>query len=1070
MKPKLIGMFLIVGLIPLAVVGWWSAQQTKDALMAKSYAQLEAMREIKKNQIEKFFEERRGDMGVLMETVGTFREEALAKLKAVEVIKKNQIESYFNERVGDVGVLSGNSVVVRAITAFERAFQADGKRTGGNGWENVESTYASWLVQYKEEYGYYDLFLISADGDVVYTVAKESDLGKNLVTGSLKNSPLGKCFSKALNGTALQDFEPYAPSNNEPAGFVGAPVKQGSKIIGVVALQLSIDAINAIMQERTGLGETGETYLVGPDKLMRSDSFLDPVNHSVKASFLNPEKGKVDTRASREALAGQAGQYVIIDYNGNPVLSAYEPIDIQGLNWAIIAEIDVAEAFCPKDAAGNYYFDKYIKMYGYYDLFLINPDGYCFYTVAREADYQTNFVDGMYARSNLGQLTRKVIETKQFGLADFAPYAPSNDEPAAFIAQPVVAEGKVEIIVALQLSLEAINSIMQERTGMGETGETYLVGADKLMRSDSYLDKEGHSVKASFAGTVEKNGVDTEAAQEALAGKTGAKIIIDYNGNPVLSAYTPVDVEGITWALLSEIDEAEVLAPIKALILAIVLVALVIAAIVAFGAYAISRMIANPLVQGAEVAKAVAIGDLSVNLDLEQKDEVGVLADSMNEMVKNLRETAQVAERIGQGDLSVEVKVLSDKDTLGHSLTDMVESLKNIVNDINRLTRAGTNGELATRADASKYSGEFADIITGINNTLDAVINPLNVAADYVNKISKGDLPEQIADEYQGDFNDIKNSLNNMIDNLTRFAMETQESAQQVATASEEMSSSAEELSQGSSEQAAAAEEASSSMEQMSSNVKQNADNALQTEKIALQAAEDAQNSGKAVNDTVKAMKEIADKISIIEEIARQTNLLALNAAIEAARAGEAGKGFAVVASEVRKLAERSQTAAGKISQLSSSSVEVAEQAGEMLEKLVPDIQKSAELVQEISAACNEQNSGVEQINQAIQQLDQVTQQNASSAEELSSTAEELSAQSEQLQTTVAFFKLQNQGALPGTQGSTSVGGSKPALDSAEKKAAAATEEKGESKDKGVCLNLNERADDDERDSDFVKY
>ena len=203
----------------------------------------------------------------------------------------------------------------------------------------------------------------------------------------------------------------------------------------------------------------------------------------------------------------------------------------------------------------------------------------------------------------------------------------------------------------------------------------------------------------------------------------------------------------------------------------------------------------------------------------------------------------------------------------------------------------------------------------------------------------------------------------------------------------------------------------------MASNIKQNADNAQQTEKIALKAAQDAREGGKAVAETVGAMKEIAAKITIVEEIARQTNLLALNAAIEAARAGEHGKGFAVVASEVRKLAERSQTAAAEISKLSTSSVDVAEKAGEMLGRIVPDIQKTAELVQEINAASNEQNTGAEQINKAIQQLDQVIQQNASATEETASTSEELSSQSEQLLEAIGFFKIDHNGKTSSDMG-----------------------------------------------------
>lgn len=228
-----------------------------------------------------------------------------------------------------------------------------------------------------------------------------------------------------------------------------------------------------------------------------------------------------------------------------------------------------------------------------------------------------------------------------------------------------------------------------------------------------------------------------------------------------------------------------------------------------------------------------------------------------------------------------------------------------------------------------------------------------------------------------------------------------------VASASQELSSTAEQLSQGASEQAAAVEESSASVEEMSATIRQNTDNAQETEKIALQTSKDAEKSGTAVLESVEAMKEIANKISIIEEIARQTNLLALNAAIEAARAGEHGKGFAVVAAEVRKLAERSQKAAAEISDLSISTVDTADKSGEMLTKIIPDIQKTATLVQEISAASIEQNAGTEQINQGMQQLDTVVQQNTTAAEEMAATSEELSAQAEELQALIASMVSQ---------------------------------------------------------------
>ncbi|GAM02416.1 methyl-accepting chemotaxis protein [Sphingomonas parapaucimobilis] len=333
------------------------------------------------------------------------------------------------------------------------------------------------------------------------------------------------------------------------------------------------------------------------------------------------------------------------------------------------------------------------------------------------------------------------------------------------------------------------------------------------------------------------------------------------------------------------------------------------------GAVWISLIVSRGLKIASVAIEAVGIGDLEQDVHVKSNDEIKDLVDSVNRMTVNLRKTAQLADTIAGGDLTVNHQPLSDKDMLGHALVSMVERLRGVVGD-------------ATQA------------------------------------------------------------------------------AQNVASGSQQLSSSSEQVSQGATEQAAAAEEASASMEQMAANIKQNADNATQTEKIARQSSLDAEQSGTAVQKAVVAMRTIAEKIGIVQEIARQTDLLALNAAVEAARAGEHGRGFAVVAAEVRKLAERSQTAAAEISGMSSDTVGAATQAGEMLTKLVPDIRRTAELVAEISAACREQDIGAVQINEAIQQLDKVTQQNASASEQISSTSEELASQAEELQESIAYFRV----------------------------------------------------------------
>ncbi|MFA5519334.1 MAG: methyl-accepting chemotaxis protein [Spirochaetota bacterium] len=434
-------------------------------------------------------------------------------------------------------------------------------------------------------------------------------------------------------------------------------------------------------------------------------------------------------------------------------------------------------------------------------------------------------------------------------------------------------------------------------------------------------------------------------------------------------------------------------------------------------------------------------------INFEFRDIVIGINNTLDAVIEPLNVAADYVDRISKGDIPDKItdSYNGDFNEIKNNLNQAIDAIGELVQDAKMLAKAAVEGRLEVRADAGKHYGDFAVIVQGVNDTLDAVIGPLNVAANYVDRISKGDIPDKITDNYNGDFNEIKNNLNilidamnaiaglaeqiasgnlmvtveersaqdklmqslkKMVEDLTRFAIDVQTAANQVATGSSEISSSAEEMASSANEQSASVEEVSSSMEEMNSSVMHNADNARQTAVISNKVAEDAQEGGRAVSETVKAMKSIAEKIAVIEDIAAQTNMLALNAAIEAARAGDHGKGFAVVAGEVRNLAERSGNAAREINNLSIESVEVAEKAGTLIEEIVPEIQKTAELVQEINASSAEQANGINQVTQAIDQLDKGIQQSAAATEEMASTTEELLSQAELLQKSAAFFRI----------------------------------------------------------------
>jgi len=388
------------------------------------------------------------------------------------------------------------------------------------------------------------------------------------------------------------------------------------------------------------------------------------------------------------------------------------------------------------------------------------------------------------------------------------------------------------------------------------------------------------------------------------------------------------------------------------------------------------------------------------------------------DLLRNLKDTYTTTLQVGGVHLQIAATPVIDANGVRQgTVVEWTNRTTEILieEEVAAIVQSASDGDFSQRVKEEGKTGFNLSLAQGLNNVLSNTGASVDDVVRVMRGLAVGDLTQKIEKEYKGVFANLKGDVNTTVDRLSEVIGTVNTNAERSSATATQVSSSAQDLGQGASEQASSLEEVSSSMEEMSANIRQSADNAGQTEQIAQKAAEDAEESGRTVNEAVVAMKVIAEKVSIIEEISRQTNLLALNAAIEAARAGEHGKGFAVVASEVRKLAERSQTAAGEIGELSGSTVKIAEQAGEKLMTLVPDIQKTAELVQEISAAAREQDLGANEINKALQQLDQVVQQAAASSEEMASSAQELEDQAGEQRSAMAFFKLSEGGGTTTT-------------------------------------------------------
>ena len=613
------------------------------------------------------------------------------------------------------------------------------------------------------------------------------------------------------------------------------------------------------------------------------------------------------------------------------------------------------------------FFQIYMKEYAYYDIFIIDAKyGHVLYSAAKESDFGANLKHGSLKNSGLAEVFRKVLENKKAMFVDMKPYAPSNNEPAMFLGNPIFYKGQLESVLVFQISDKAINKIMQFRKGYGDSQEDYLVGSDMLMRSDSYLSSKEYNLRVAFAKNIK---VETHAVKNALKGKSNTEIVIDYNGNPVLSAYAPLQInKDFTWAIMSEIDEAEVLLEPNILRNTIIIFSIVIILVLAIITYFI---ISRTIIYRLDDFMRGLLGFFKyLNKEVEQikylevkgEDEISKMSEVVNENINKTR------------------KVIEEDNLLIEDVKDIVEKVKDGIL-YERLKKNTSNESLQ---ELKMIFNEMLDILAK------QVCRDMNNVQVALSKFQELDFTHRIP----GKIGETSKGLNNLAEIINGMLVENKSNGLTLEESSDILFKNVESLSSSSNQAATSLEETAAALEEITSNISNNTTNVIEMSNHAKKVTDSVNTGQELASKTTSAMDEINeevsainDAISVIDQIAFQTNILSLNAAVEAATAGEAGKGFAVVAQEVRNLANRSAEAAKEIKGLVENATIKANMGKDISDKMIhgyiqlnESISKTIELISNVESASKEQQQGIEQINDAIAQLDQQTQENANVA------------------------------------------------------------------------------------------
>lgn len=993
---KLVSVLLIAGLLPMIIIGVESLSTAERTISEQISDKLEAVRTIKAKEVERYFERVRNQAKTLAATElvvssATALPDAFNSYAAETGFTSPQHRShvqgyYTGDFAGQFRELHGitpatspmHSPLDTDSIALQYAFisnnpnplgEKDQLTTSGNRtrYDQLHEKLHPTLRHFLQEFGYYDIFIADPEsGDIVYSVYKELDFSTSLKDGPYADTSIGKAFRGAMRlnnpgETYLADFEIYPPSYDAPASFIATPIFNNGIKAGILIFQMPIEDMNAIMTERSGMGDTGESYLVGPDLLMRSDSYLDPVNHNVAASFRYPDKGRVDTEAARAALAGENSSRIIIDYNGNPVVSAFMPVDIGGITWALLAEQDVAEAYAPV-----YQLRTTIIIASVLCALLVCALAWWFAKLLSKPITQMR--DAIIAAEKTGAFSHKVEYNSR---DEFGEMARAFNSFLMTLARMFTDTNQTLREVSQQNYTSRISAMYNGDMQRLCDGVNTTISAIETAQHE-----QASQARVIQAASVQAEQQAEEAKQSALLAQTSAD-----EANKIRQA---LDVAGTPVTMSDEQNQI---------------------------IYANQAFIELSGLLGFAMTNDMQTISLNRFID----------ACSGRPVSELIAAQPTTATQINERNILLNAVPLRSENGAQGLVLEWRDRTQEVISEqeIASMVKRASSGDFSTEIPVAGKHGFFLALAEGLNSLNSQTRAVIADVANVLDSMAQGDLTKKIVTDYSGTFGQLKQSLNQTMNRMEEILGGLRESAFQVSTGAREIEAGIIDLAARTEQQAASLEETASSMNEMTSNLAQSSESASQAERMAKDAESKASEGGKVVESAIAAMRSIndasariADIIGVIDEIAFQTNLLALNAAVEAARAGEQGRGFAVVASEVRQLAQRSSHAAKEIKELIIDSVDKVEMgtrlvnhSGDTLKDIVRSVEDVSRIISGLSGVTQDQANGISQVNAAITRMDEMTQQNSALVEEATAAGENMASQAQSMANAVSFFR-----------------------------------------------------------------